>query len=170
MTRLTAPVLMLTLAVAGCGRLGDSAAALNPLRWFGGGTDERTTLEPREGYARAIADGRPGIARITGAEWQAVNEGRLLVVTSITPTKGYWKAELVAETPDPTGRLRPDPDGVLRLRFVAWPPPEGSAAARMAANPPVDTITAAVTLSHTVLDHLQQVTITGADNAVTLRK
>lgn len=169
MKRLTAPLLMLTVALAGCGRLGDSG--LNPLGWFGGGrSNAPTTLEPRGGYDGAGLDQRPGIARITGAQWQPLNEGRLLTVTGMTPTKGYWDAELIAENPDPTGRLRPDPDGVLRLRFVAWPPPPTSAAARMAANPATDAITAAVPLPNATLSRINQVIISGAGNVVTINR
>lgn len=169
MKNLTAPLLIVTLAVAGCGR-GDSS--LNPFRWFGGGGGgpRVTTLEPDGGYRNVAAESRPGIAQVTGASWQPLSEGRLLVVTGMTPTKGYWRASLVAETPDPTGRLRPDADGVLRLRMVAEPPPPGSVAARQPAAPPVDTITTAVAISNTTLTGLRQVVISGANNTITLSR
>lgn len=166
--RVMAPLLILTMALGGCARLGDSAARLNPLRWFA--DDAPTTLEPKSGYTRAATDARPGIAAVTGVRWEPLNEGRMLVVTGMAPTKGYWRAGLVAETPDPTGRLRPDAEGILRLRFVAIPPRPGDTAARMPANEATDTITAAVTLPATTLVRVRQVVITGAGNAVTLAR
>lgn len=169
MKRLMVPLLIATTALAGCGgRFSDSG--WNPLGWFGGGGRQVTTLEPEGGYARANADARPGIPGITGARWEVLNEGRLLVVTGMGPTKGYWDAALVSETPSPAGRLSPDADGVLRLRFVAWPPPPDSEAARMPARPETDTITVSVTLSSNVLAGVDQVTISGATNSVSLRK
>lgn len=166
MKTLILPLLVLTLA-AGCGRLGDSASRLNP---FGssGSTRGVATLAPDGGYRAAEA--RPSIARITGASWQPLNEGRLLVVTGIAPTKGYWRAALVADTPDPTGRLRPGPDGVLHLRMVAEPPPPGTQAAATPASAATDTITTAVTLSNATLAGLRQVVISGAGNTVTLNR
>ncbi|MDO5703473.1 MAG: hypothetical protein Q4G49_00120 [Paracoccus sp. (in: a-proteobacteria)] len=171
MMKQTAPLLIVTLLVAGCGRLGDSAGALNPTRWFGGGgsSARTTTLEPDGGY-RSTAPARPGIAQVTGASWQPTSEGRLLIATGMALTKGYWRVALVAETPDPTGRLRPDTDGVLRLRMVAEPPATGDPAAQMPANPAVDTITTAVAIPNATLARLRQVTISGANNAVTLNR
>lgn len=169
MTRLTVPLLIATLAVAGCGgRFSDSG--WNPLGWFGGGSPQATTLEPEGGYATANSDARPGIPAITGAHWEVLNEGRLLVVTGMGPTKGYHSAALITEAPSPTGRLTPDPDGVLRLRFVALPPPAGSPYAGMAARPETDTIEVALTLSSNVLARVNQVQIAGATNTITIRK
>lgn len=169
MKRLTVPLLIATMTLAGCGgRFSDSG--LNPFGWFGGGGRQVTTLEPTEGYANANADARPGVPAVTGARWEVLNEGRLLVVTGIGATKGYWDAALVTEAPSPTGRLSPDPDGVLRLRFVAWPPPAGSEDARLPARPETDSISVAVTLSSNSLAGIQQVQITGATNTVTIRK
>ncbi|AUH35515.1 hypothetical protein CUV01_16215 [Paracoccus tegillarcae] len=163
-----APLLIATLTLAGCGgRFSDSG--WNPLGWFGSGQGP-TTLEPRDGYANANTDARPGIPAITGARWEVLNEGRLLVVTGIGPTKGYYNADLIGQSPSPTGRLSPDPDGVLRLRFVAWPPLSDSEFARLPARPETDTISVALTLSSNVLAGITQVEITGATNTVTIRK
>lgn len=168
MNRLTAPLLIATLILAGCGgRFSDSG--WNPLGWAGGGQDA-TTLEPEGGYDTAATDARPGIPAITGARWEVLNEGRLLVVTGMGPTKGYFNAALISLTPNPTDRLLPDPDGVLRLRFVAWPPLPDSEFARMPARPETDTIRVALTLSSNVLASVRQVEIIGATNTVTISK
>lgn len=169
MKRVTVPLLAATLVLAGCGgRFSDSG--WNPLGWMGGGGGTPATLEPEGGYATVNDDARPGIPAITGARWEVLNEGRLLVATGIGPTKGYWKAALVTEAPSPSGRITPDPDGTLRLRFVALPPRPGSPDAQMAARPETDQINVALTLSANVLAGVEQVQITGATNTVTLRK
>ena len=76
----------------------------------------------------------------------------------------------MTEAPSPSGRITPDPDGTLRLRFVALPPRPGSPDAQMAARPETDQINVALTLSANVLAGVEQVQITGATNTVTLRK
>ncbi|WP_246026653.1 hypothetical protein [Paracoccus luteus] len=153
------------LAVSGCGR-GDSG--WNPRTWFGGSGAARgpQTLEPRQGYGRE--DPREPVAQILSARWEPLVEGRLLVVTAIPPTKGWWNAALLTETPQPEGQLRADPDGVLRLRLVASPPLRDSRAAAMAAQPAADTLTAAVAVSHAELAGIASVTVAGATNAITL--
>lgn len=167
MKRLTLPLLIATLALAGCGgRFSDSG--WNPLGWGSGGSGP-STLEPEGGYAEG-ADQRPGIPQITSARWEPISEGRLLVVQGITPTKGYSSVALVTALPQPSGRISPDADGVLRLRFVGVPPLPGSPAARMAANPTTDTITAAISLSHVQLARITAVEIAGAGNVVTIRR
>lgn len=168
MKRLAVPLLFATTTLAGCGG-SFSDSGWNPLGWFSGDQSGPTTLEPREGYA-AAANSQPGIPAITGAHWEVLNEGRLLVVTGLAPTKGYYAAKLVSETPNPTGRLRADADGILRLRFVAWPPPADSEAARMAARPETDTITVGLTLSSNALASIREVWISGAGNGITIRK
>lgn len=168
MTRLTAPLLIATLALAGCGG-SFSDSGWNPLGWFGSDAGP-ATLEPEGGYTQTNADIRPSIAAVTGARWEALNEGRLLVVTGMTPTKGYWDVALIPERPSPAGRLTPDPDGTLRLRLVGLPPAPGSPEARMIATPEADTITAAVSLSSNVLAGVEQVVISGASNVISISK
>lgn len=167
MTRLTAPLLMSALLLAGCGgRFSDSG--WNPLGWFGGGSPS-PTLEPEQGYG-STSDLRPAIPAITGARWEPLNEGRLLVVTAMTPTKGYSSVALVTTRPQPAGRISPDADGVLRLRMVALPPTPDSEAARLPARPETDEITAALPLSSVQLARITAVEITGAANVVTIRR
>lgn len=121
MRRLTVPLLMSALLLAGCGgRFSDSG--WNPLRWMDRGQRAPQTLAPDGGYGLA-GDERPSVPQLLGVRWEPLNEGRLLVVTGIGPTKGYFDAELITAVAQPEGRISPDPDGVLRLRFVALPPP-----------------------------------------------
>lgn len=146
---------------------GDSS--LNPLRWFGGERAPRgpETLAPARGYPD-LSDARAPVAQVLSARWEPTVEGRLLVVTALAPTKGWWDVALATETPQPAGRVRPDADGVLRLRLVGVPPPVDSAAARMPAQPGVDTLTVAFPLSSTALRDIGSVTVTGGTNAISL--
>lgn len=168
MRRITALTIAATLTLAACGDTRGSG--LNPFRWFGSGSRGPETLTPEGGYATAARDPRQLMGSITSARWEPLGEGRLLVVTGLAPTKGWWDAELVTETPMPAGRIRADADGVLRLRFVASPPPPDAPDARRPANPQVDTITAALTISTPALRGIEQVVIQGAANAITLRR
>lgn len=171
MRRLTAPLLISALLLAGCGgRFGDSG--WNPLGWMGGGGGRDrgpSTLEPVGGYA-VSGDQSPAIPQLLSARWEPLNEGRLLVVTGIGPTKGYHGARLITAVPQPEGRISPDADGVLRLRFVALPPPPEAAAARLPANPAVDVITVALPLSHTQLAGVTRVEIAGASNLLSIAR
>ena len=62
--KLTAPLLIATIALVGCGRLGDSR--WNPLSW---GSAPTRSLEPEGGYAQ-VSDTRHDIPQITAARWE----------------------------------------------------------------------------------------------------
>lgn len=154
------------LTLAACG--GDSS--LNPFRWGGGGGSAQRgpeTLAPEGGYTNLDASRMP-VAQVLSARWEPLVEGRLLVVTAMAPTKGWWNVDLVTVTPMPRGRVRPDPDGVLRLMLVGTPPPPDSAAARTPAQPGADTVTAAFPISHAALDRIGSVVVQAGENAITL--
>lgn len=167
MTRLTPSLLISALLLSGCGGIGSGDSGWNPLGWFSGGSSKTATLDPEDGYVET-RDARPGIPQIISAKWEPLVEGRLLVVTGIGPTKGYHSAELITANPQPGGRLSPDADGVLRLRFVALPPPPDSTAARLPANPAVDSITAALAISSVQMAGVTRIEVAGASNGITL--
>ena len=167
MTRLAASLLCTALLLAGCGGR-DSDSGWNPLRWVSGSAPSDTLL-PEGGYA-STQDQRPGIPQILSARFERLGEGQLLVVTGFAPTKGYHDAELITARPQPAGRISPDADGVLRLRFVATAPNPEAEAARIPANPQTDTITTALALSFVQLAGVVAVEISGASNTITLRR
>lgn len=155
------------LAASGCSRFSESR--FNPMGWFGGSAQPQT-LEPEGGYPTTRQDARLPVARITAARWEPLYEGRMLVVTGLAATKGWSKVALVTEVPMPPGRIRGDDNGVLRLRLVGNPPAPGSYEASHAANPASDTLTVALTLPSEALAGINQVVVSGAGNAVSLRR
>lgn len=160
MLRVMTVLVLGTLALAGCSRVGG---------WFGmGETRGPATLEPKGGYPDAGDEWRQLMPVIAAARLETIPEGRLLVVTTNTPTKGWWDVALITETPQPKGRYQPDEDGVLRLRLVGNPPPPGSPEAGMAADPRVDSITVALPLGHAVLAAVTRIQITSAQNTLSL--
>lgn len=163
MSKLTAPLLIATVALVGCGRSGDSG--WNPLNWA---SAPAPSLEPEGGYTQ-VEDERPAFPQITTARWEPLNEGRLLVVQGFAPVRGYSSVELVTVRPMPGDRISPDADGVLRLRLVGVPPAPGSASA-LPARPGVDEITAAMSLSSVQLSQIVAVEIASAANVVTLQR
>ena len=168
MAKLILPLLIGATAIAGCGRLGDSG--FNPLGWMGAGAaDTPESLAPEGGYV-GLTDPRPGIPRILAARWEPLGEGRLLVVEGAAPVKGYRAAALIPVRPQPRGKLEPDVDGILRLRFVALPPEAGNPAAALPADPVTDPITVALPIAARQLARLRGVEIAGAANAVALSR
>ena len=155
------------LVLAGCGGPG---SGWNPLGWLDGGSSEPQTLDPEGGYPTTVNDGRMPLAHVVSAKWDPLYEGRLLVVTGLGASKGWWDVALITEVPMPEGRIHPDENGVLRLRLVGNPPQPDTFAAANPPNPASDLITVSMTLSNANLTNLREVVITGAGNAVTLRR
>lgn len=164
-TRTIGTLACVMLMLAGCGRVADSR--WNPMNW--GGSSQPQTLAPKGGYPTATVDGRVPLAAVTSAKWDPLYEGRMLVVTGLGASKGWWEVALVTEVPMPSGRIRPDENGVLRLRLVGKPPLPNTFEAANPPNPASDTITVALTIPNAVLPSLREVVISGAGNAVTLR-
>lgn len=166
MTRLTLSLLIAAAILSGCGRFGDSR--WNPLGWSAPPRAPET-LAPEGGYDQG-ADIRPRVPQILNARWEPLAEGRLLVVEGLGPVKGYHSAELVTQRPQPGDRLTPDADGVLRLRFVAFPPATDDPAAHLPANPTTDAIVVALPLSFAQLNRLAAVEVAGGNGAIVLRR
>lgn len=150
-----------TLALTGCNRVSG---------WFSPSRSGPTTLAPKDGYPTVADERRNLMPAIAAARLETIPEGRLLVVTANTPVKGWWDVALITEAPQPRGRYHPDEDGILRLRLVGNPPLPTSPEARMPADPRVDSITAALALSHETLAAISQIQVVSATNSMSLRR
>lgn len=159
-----------TLALAGCGG-GNTISRLNPFTWFGGGGGAQApeSLMPEGGYPTERSESRNLVSRVLSAKWEPLYEGRMLVVSGLPATKGWWAAELVTEQAMPEGRMRGDDNGILRLRLVGLPPLDNSYPASVAAQAPADVITVALTLPHEALATIREVVIIGARNSISVR-
>lgn len=151
------PVLTVTIcaALAGCGDA--SSSNLNPLNWFGGGSEPVEVVSP-DGTP---VDPRPLIAQVTEAAAERVPGGVIVRATGLPPTMGYWSADLVPADRD----LRPDENGVLALDFRALPPvtaqPAGSPAARE--------IVAGFFLSDQTLSEVRSIAVVAEGNTRSVR-
>ncbi|MBT0956566.1 hypothetical protein IV417_04150 [Alphaproteobacteria bacterium KMM 3653] len=118
--------LCVTLGLTACGGFRDSN--LNPFNWFGGSRGEARAVEKEVAPAER-ADPRPLIAQVTDMTIERVPGGALITATGLTPTQGYWNAELLSEDVDEIAV-----NGVLTYSFRVVPPtgqqPVGNAATR----------------------------------------
>ncbi|WP_225029520.1 hypothetical protein [Xinfangfangia pollutisoli] len=144
MKRLT--VLVLVLALAGCGAVRDSK--LNPFNWFGRSAPvEKAALPQKPG------DPRPLVAEVLTMEVDAVPTGAIVRATGRTPTQGWWNADLVA--------LPMTEEGVLILEFRLFPPVDTADVN----TPRSREVTAAISLSNVKLRDVRQIVVQGATNA-----
>ena len=145
--------LALALALSGCG-IGKSK--LNPWNWFK--HEEVMTLEPKEGYPDVAKDPRELIAQVTALEVKQTQGGAIVAATGLTPTQGWWGAELLAEN---DGK---PVEGVVTYRFVvAWPDP-GSPAAGRVSTPTSREVSAAAFLANARLAEVSKIVVVGETN------
>ncbi|MDO5658016.1 MAG: hypothetical protein Q4G36_06800 [Paracoccus sp. (in: a-proteobacteria)] len=151
-----------TMTLAGCGNW-------NPLGWMRSSSSAPTSLAPEGGYPQTRREASDLVPQIVSATYQPINDGRLLVVTAMAPTKGWHDLALMTARPQPEGQLRPDDDGILRLVLTGLPPLEGSVDARTPATLEADLMTVAMPVSHLQLSRIRGVEISAANNVVNLR-
>jgi len=83
-------VLFLIVSVAACGN-----SRLNPLNWFGGEREQRIRVEPDASGRPIVIDGRVLVSEITQLSVEQTTAGAIVRATGVTPTQGYYDAELV---------------------------------------------------------------------------
>ena len=138
------------LLLAGCGVMRESR--LNPFNWFGRG-------EPRETVQTTTPqDPRLLVEQVLSMSVDPYSSGAIVRAKGVTPTQGWWDAELVA---------RPvDENGTLVLDFRIFPPventPQGAPQSRE--------VTVALSLSTVKLDGLREIVVQGANNALSSRR
>ena len=130
--------LTLCLGLVACGE-----SRLNPMNWFGGQREERITVVETEGQVR---DPRPLVTEVVGLSIEATTSGAIVRATGVTPTQGYWQADLVEAERDGSTL-------VLEFRAAAptSPHPQGSARSRE--------IVAAVTLGQLGRPHQREASL-----------
>ncbi|MDV7269440.1 hypothetical protein RYZ20_00835 [Thioclava sp. A2] len=152
--------LVLATSVSACGF---SSSKLNPFNWFGK-SEEVTTLEPEEGYAKAKGDFRVPVAQVTALDVKQTLSGAIISATGLQPTQGWWDAELIAKnggTPE---------DGVLTYRFVIAEPDPLAPAATRVSTPQSREVTVATYITRTKLEGVRSIVVEGAANARSVRR
>jgi hypothetical protein len=151
MTRSLTVALIGLLVLTSCGRISESR--LNPFNWFG-------RSEPTETIQTVVKpqDPRLIVETVVSMNVEAYSGGAIVRATGITPTQGWWDAELVeAESEEP---------GHLILEFRLLPP-----LVEQGVNTPRSReVTVAKTLSPSRLEEIRRITVQGANNARTTRR
>ncbi len=140
-------LLSLTLSIAAC----DSR--LNPLNWFGGDREQRIRVDPSEAGG-TVADPRGLVTEITQLSVEQTTSGAILRATGVTPSQGYFDAELV---------LVEINNGAIVFDFRAAAP-QGNQ------QPGVQSITAGVTLTNGELAGVRTITVIAAQNRRTVSR
>ncbi len=88
-------VLSLILSLSACG------TRLNPLNWFGGEREQRVRIDAD--VPVADIDGRVLVTEIIQLSVEQTTTGAIVRATGVTPSQGYYDAELVEVEPTPNG-------------------------------------------------------------------
>jgi hypothetical protein len=144
-------VLGLGLALAGCGGLRDSR--LNPFNWFKRSEPRETIVLPGE-----KTDPRGLVETVLSMAVEPIPGGAVVRARGLTPTQGWWNAELVARDLDQ--------DGVLVFEFRLLPP-----AGRTDVNTQQSReIDVAIYVSDIKLQDVREIVVQGATNARSARR
>lgn len=138
--------------LASCGSIRDSR--MNPFNWFGASREE-SRLGPT---AREI-DNRLLVAQVTAMAIERTSTGAILRAEGLTPTQGWWDAELLPETQRPV-------NGVMTYRFVVAAPRETT----RVSTPQSRSVSVAVALSVAQLEEISQIVVQGAQNSRSVRR
>ncbi|MBE2278399.1 MAG: hypothetical protein IAE87_19125 [Rhodobacteraceae bacterium] len=140
-------ILTVTLALAGC------ASRWNPWNWF-----RRSAPVERVDTAGVPVDPRQLVATVETMTVEATPTGAIVRATGLSPTQGWWDAELVALPDAGEGRL------VLEFRIL---PPVVPKAAN---TPRSREVTVAYSVSARKLEGLREIVVQGAGNARAVRR
>ena len=154
MTRPLIAALVLSLTLSACGAARESR--FNPFNWFGGSRSEPTSL----GQTELFVDNRALVAQVTSLAIERTSTGAIVRAEGLTPTQGWWDAELVPQT-----SLRPI-DGIVVYEFrIASPGRE-----TRVSTPQSRAVSVATTLSQAQLDEIREVVVIGAENQRRVRR
>jgi hypothetical protein len=147
MTSRWALALILSVALAGCGAVRESR--LNPFNWFG----RSAPAEKVAVQTDPAADPRPLVETVTDMKVDSFPGGAIVRATGLTPTQGWWEAELVAQPIDEKG--------VLVLEFRLLPPVTPTDVN----TPKSRTVTVGTSLSDIKLAQISKIIVQGETNA-----
>lgn len=154
MKRIVTVTLVVTLAVAGCGRIRDSR--LNPFNWFGGSQSQpRAEVSALEAGMTPVADPRQLVDQVTSLSINRTPQGAIVEAAGLPQTQGYWDADLVAENGGEPA------EGVLTYRFVVAPP----SGPRRVSTPQSREVTAAAFVSNAKLAEVSKIVVLGLGNS-----
>ena len=144
-------VLGLAVAVAGCGKVRQSR--LNPFNWF-------RKSKPRETIALpgAETDPRPLVDTVLSMAVEPIPGAAVVRARGVTPTQGWWDAELV--------KRDVEEPGVLVYEFRLQPPAEPTDVNTQQSRE----IDVAIYLSDVKLDGVHEIVVQGAKNARSARR
>lgn len=128
---------------------------MNPFNWFGSSREEPSRLGP---IAHGI-DNRALVAQVTALAVERTSTGAIVRAEGLTPTQGWWDAELLPETRHPV-------DGVMTYRFVVAAPRE----ATRVSTPQSRLVSVAVPLSVAELEMISRIVVQGAENSRNVRR
>ena len=146
MRRTVLAALSAALLLAGCGAMRESR--LNPFNWFGRSAARETMVT-----TATPSDPRALVAQVLDMKVEAYPGGAIVRATGLTPTQGWWDAELVARDVDEKG--------VLVFDFRIFPPVTDTAVNNQQSRQ----VTAAASLSDIKLDGVREIVVQGESNA-----
>jgi hypothetical protein len=151
MRRTVLAAMSAALLLAGCGAMRESR--LNPFNWFG-----RSAAREAMVTTATPSDPRALVAQVLDMKVEAYPGGAIVRATGLTPTQGWWDAELVARDVDDKG--------VLVFDFRIFPPVTDTAVNTQQSRE----VTAAASLSDIKLDGVREIVVQGESNARSSRR
>lgn len=144
-------VLGLGLTLAGCGGLRESR--LNPFNWFRRSEPRETIVLPGE-----QTDPRGLVETVLSMNVEPIPGGAVVRARGLTPTQGWWNAELVGRDVDENGVL------VYEFRLL---PPVGQSDVNTQRSREIDV---AIYISDIKLANVREIVVQGATNARSARR
>ena len=144
-------VLGLAVALAGCGKLRQSK--LNPFNWFKKSEPRETIVLPGK-----EEDPRPLVDTVLTMAVEPIPGGAVVRARGVTPTQGWWDAELVARDVDEKG--------VLVYDFRLVPPTDRTDVSTQQSRE----IDVAIYISDVKLEAVREIVVQGAKNARVSRR
>ena len=144
-------VLGLAVAVAGCA--GVRQSKLNPFNWFRKSQPRETIVLPGK-----KEDPRQLVDTVLSMTVEPIPGGAVVRARGVTPTQGWWDAELVPQ--------ELDDKGILVYEFRLLPPPDRADVNTQQSRE----IDVAIYISDVKLEAVREIVVQGASNARSARR